>query len=111
MTAACLGRRPLHADPKTLALAAQRSVKCLCDQQRRENIVTRLDIFYRLDVGEGLETAVAFPAAPNMMDLLLISILGPFGGNQLITALNALYSEAGTTIEYCHVTSLVFASR
>jgi hypothetical protein len=43
-----------------------------------------------------------------MMDLLLISILGPFGGNQLITALNAPYSEAGTTIEYCHVTCLVF---
>jgi hypothetical protein len=78
-------------------------VKRLRDQQRRENIVTCPDFFYRLDIGEGLETAVAFPAVPNMMDLPLISILGPFRGKQLITALNTPHSEAGTTIEYCHL--------
>jgi len=33
-----------------------------------------------------------------MMDLSLIPILGPFGGNQLISTLNALHPEAGTTI-------------
>ena len=38
-------------------------------------------IFHHLRVDDGLETAVAFPTAPNMMDLPLITILGPFGGN------------------------------
>jgi hypothetical protein len=33
-----------------------------------------------------------------MMDLPLISILGPFGGNQLITALDAVDAEARTAI-------------
>jgi hypothetical protein len=49
---------------------------------------------------DGFETIVAFPAAPNMMDLSLIPILGPFGGDQLISALNAVHPEAGTTIGY-----------
>ena len=35
-----------------------------------------------------------------MTDLPLIPILGPFGGDQLISALNAIYPEAGTTIGY-----------
>jgi hypothetical protein len=34
-----------------------------------------------LRVDDGLETAVAFPTAPNMMDSPLTPILGPFGGN------------------------------
>ena len=35
-----------------------------------------------------------------MMDLPLISILGPFRGKQLITALNAPHPEAGSTFGY-----------
>jgi hypothetical protein len=44
----------------------------LYDQQRRENIIPCHDIFYRLGVDDGFETAVAVLAAPNMMDLPLI---------------------------------------
>jgi hypothetical protein len=70
----------------------------LCDQKRRENIVPCLDIFDQLGVRRrndyGLETAVAFRAAPKMKDVLLIEILGPIGGNQLIAALDAVYPEA-----------------
>jgi hypothetical protein len=87
---------------KTLVLAARRSVtvKRLCDQQRRENIVPFLFISHRLGVDEGFETAVAFPTAPNVMDLPLIPIFGPFGGNQLIVALSAVHLEGRTTIGY-----------
>ena len=70
----------------------------LCDQRQRKNVASCPDIFYRLGVGrkrdERLKTAVASPTVPNMMDLPLIPILGPFGGNQLIAALNALGAEA-----------------
>jgi hypothetical protein len=34
-----------------------------------------------------------------VMDLSLIPIFGPFGGNQLITALNAVYPEVGKPME------------
>jgi hypothetical protein len=56
----------------------------------------RHDSFYRLGVRRRnhLETAVALRALPKMDDLAFISILGPFGGNQLIAALNAVCSEA-----------------
>jgi hypothetical protein len=47
---------------------------------------------------ERLKTAVAIQAAPNMTDALIAAVLGPFGGYQLITALNALHPETGTTI-------------
>jgi hypothetical protein len=36
-----------------------------------------------------------------MTDLPFIPILGPFGGNQLITAFKAPHPEAGLTIGYC----------
>jgi hypothetical protein len=45
--------------------------------------------FYRLGIDNGLETVVAFPTPPNVMDLPVIPIFGPFGGNQLLTALDA----------------------
>jgi len=35
---------------------------------------------------------------PNVMDLPLIPILGPFGGNQLVAALDARHPEFGTPI-------------
>ena len=70
----------------------------LCYQRQRENIASCHDIFYQLVVSgkrdERLETAVAFPATPKMMDLPLIPTLGPFGSNQIVTALNAFYSKA-----------------
>jgi len=34
-----------------------------------------------------------------VMDLSLIPIFGPFGRNQLITALNAVYPEVGKPME------------
>jgi hypothetical protein len=40
---------------------------------------------------ERLKTAVAIQAAPNVIDTLIATILGLFGGYQLITALNALH--------------------
>jgi hypothetical protein len=46
---------------------------------------------------ERLETAAAFPAVPNMTGAPIAPVLGPFGGDQLITALNAFHPEAGTT--------------
>jgi hypothetical protein len=74
----------------------------LCDQQRRETIVPCREIFHLIGVGrkqdERLETAAAFPAVPNMTGALIAPVLRPFGGNQLITALNAFHPEAGTTI-------------
>jgi hypothetical protein len=61
---------------------------------------------------DGLEIAVAFPTVPNMMDLPLISILGPFGCNQLIPALSALHPEVGTAMGcYRHRNLSAFASK
>jgi hypothetical protein len=37
---------------------------------------------------ERLKTAVAIQAVPNVTDALIAPVLGPFGGYQLITALN-----------------------
>ena len=45
---------------------------------------------------ERLKTAVAIQAAPYVTDALIATVLGPFGGHQLITALNALHPETGT---------------
>jgi hypothetical protein len=75
-----------------------RNRSALCDQQRWKNIVTCHDIIHRFGVGRKrdyrLETAIAFPTLPNMMDLPLIPILGPFGGNQLTVASDAVRPEA-----------------
>jgi hypothetical protein len=61
---------------------------------------------------DGLEIAIAFPTVPNMMDLPLISILGPFGCNQFITALSALHPEVGTAMGRSRHDNLsAFASR
>jgi hypothetical protein len=54
-------------------------------------------IFHHLRVDDGLEGAV-----PKMTYLPFISILGPFGGNQLIVALNAICPEARTTFGCYH---------
>jgi hypothetical protein len=58
--------------------------------------------FHRLCVDDGFKTAVAFPTAPKMTILMLTPILGPFGGDQLIVALNAGHPESGTKIGFCH---------
>jgi hypothetical protein len=61
---------------------------------------------------DGLEKAVAFPTVPNMMDLPLISIFGPFGCNQLIAALSALHPEVGMAMGHCRQANLdAFASK
>ena len=59
---------------------------CLCDEQRRQNIV-HCDDFIRLgrNQNHGLETAVASPAVPKMMDFPLIPTLGPFGSNDFVS--------------------------
>jgi hypothetical protein len=59
-------------------------------------------IFHRLCVDDGFKTAVAFPTAPKMTILMLTPILGPFGGDQLIVALNAGHPEGGTKIGFYH---------
>jgi hypothetical protein len=48
------------------------------------------------------ESKSAFPAVPNMTGALIAPVLRPFGGDQLITALNAFHPEAGTTIGNSH---------
>ena len=50
--------------------------------------------------------SVAFPTAPKMTILMLTPILGPFGGDQLIVALNAGHPESGTMIGFYHHRSL-----
>jgi hypothetical protein len=49
-----------------------------------------------------VETATAFPAVPNMTGALIAPVLGPFGGDQLITALNAFHPEVGTRVGTSH---------
>jgi len=78
----------------------------LCDEQRGEQ--RRIDNVPCLDIphcpGDGrkrddrLEVEVTFPAVPKMTDLPLIPILRPFGGNQLVTALDAGHPKFGATI-------------
>jgi hypothetical protein len=51
-------------------------------------------VFRRFDIDYGFKTAVTFPTAPKMTILMLTPILGPFGSDQIIVALNALHSEA-----------------
>ena len=65
---------------------------------RDGKICPLLQSFYRFGIDKCLKTVVAFPTAPNMMDLLLTPILGPFGGNQLLTALDAGHPESGATL-------------
>ena len=45
-----------------------------------------------------LEAKVTLPTVPQMTDLPLIPLLRPFGGDQLIVALNAGHAKFGTTI-------------
>ena len=59
-----------------------------------ENFAPYHGIFRHLRVDDSFETAVAFATTPMMTILLLAPILGPFGGDQLIVALNALRPEA-----------------
>jgi hypothetical protein len=49
-----------------------------------------------------VETATAFPAVPNMTGALIAPVLRPFGGDQLITALNAFHPEVGTRVGTSH---------
>jgi len=47
-----------------------------------------------LDFDDRFKAARATPAFPHMMDLPLVPIFGPRGSNQLVTAMNALDTEA-----------------
>jgi hypothetical protein len=62
------------------------------------------NIFYRLGVRRrnDFERAIASRAVPKMSYLPLVTILGPFGGNQLIVALNAICPETRTTFGWYH---------
>jgi hypothetical protein len=75
------------------------------DQQRWE-IIALVIIFLLTGLGrkqdQRVETATAFPAVPNVTGALIAPVLRPFGGDQVITALNAFHSEAGTTIGNSH---------
>ena len=53
--------------------------------------------------------SVAFPTAPKMTILMLTPILGPFGGDQLIVALNAGHPESGTEIGFIVVGTSMFS--
>ena len=74
----------------------------LPDPSRREHFVASHGIFRHLGFDDGFETAVALPTVPNMMDLPLITILRPFGRNQLIVAIGAVHPEAETAFEWYH---------
>ena len=83
----------------------------LCDQPRRASVASSHDIFYpshnifyRLGVRrrDDFERAIASRAAPKVTYLPPIPILGPFGGNQLIVALNAICPETRTTFGWYH---------
>jgi hypothetical protein len=69
---------------------------------RRENFVACHGIFRHLRFDDGFKTAVALPTAPNMTDLPLITILRPFGRNQLIVAIGAVHPEAETAFDICN---------
>jgi hypothetical protein len=62
------------------------------------------NIFYRLGVRRrnDFERAIAPRAVPKMTYLPLIPIFGPFRGNQLFVASNAICAEARTTFGRCH---------
>jgi hypothetical protein len=81
------------------------AIDVLCDQPLREGVASSLvvsypshNIFYRLGVcmRNDFERAIASRAAPKVTYLSSIPILGPFGGNQLIVALNAICPETRT---------------
>jgi hypothetical protein len=62
------------------------------------------NIFYRLGVHSrnDFKRAIASRAAPKVTYLPSISILGPFGSNQLIVASNAICPETRTTFGWYH---------
>ena len=83
----------------------------LCDQPRRASVASSHDIFYpshnifyRLGVRrrDDFERAIASRAVPKVTYLPPIPILGPFGGNQLIVASNAICPETRTTSGWYH---------
>jgi hypothetical protein len=82
------------------------AIDFLRDQPRREGVASSHDIFYpthnifyRLGVRRrnDFERAIASRAVPKVTYLPSIPILGPFGGNQLIVASNAICPETRTT--------------
>ena len=64
---------------------------------RDHQLVLRHDILlHRLGVDDGFKTIIASPTAPKMTILLRTPIFGPFGGNQLVAAMDARHPEFGT---------------
>ena len=83
----------------------------LCDQPQRAGVASSHDMFYpshnifyrlRLRRRNDFERAIASRAVPKMTYLSFVTILGPFGSNQLIAASNAICSETRTTFGCCH---------
>ncbi len=102
--------RVLGADAVYLPGSPHCLVSVLRDQPRLGSVASCDDIFYsshhlfyRPDVRRrnDLEGAAAFRAVPLMSDLPLVSILGLFGRDERVGALNALHSEARTTSGGC----------
>ena len=87
------------------------AIDFLRDQPRRASVASSHDvfypshnIFYRLGVRRrnDFERAIASRALPKMTNLPLVTIFGPFGGNQLIGASNAICPETRTTFGWYH---------
>ena len=81
------------------------------DQPQRASAASSHDIFYpshsifyRLGVRRrnDFERAIASRALPKMTYLPIVTILGPFGGNQLIVASNAICPKTRTTFGWYH---------
>ena len=89
--------------------ARYRQCCLLCDQPQRASVASSHDIFYpshnifyRLGArrGNDFERAIASRAAPKVTYLPPIPIFGPFGGNQVIVASNAICPETRTTFQW-----------
>jgi hypothetical protein len=87
------------------------AIDFLRDQPQRASAASSHDIFYpshnifyRLGVRRrnDFERAIAARAVPKMTYLPLVTILGPFGGNQLVVASNAICPETRTTFGWSH---------
>jgi hypothetical protein len=97
------------------------AIDFLRDQPQRASVASSHDIFYlshnicyRLGVRRrnDFERAIASGAVPKMTYLPLVTIFGPFGGNQLIVASDAICPETRPTFGWyrSHGYSLAVAS-
>ena len=75
------------------------------DDAKDRHVGSCHDIFHRLAVGRKrdnrLEFAVTVPTAPYVMDLALISILCPFGSDQLTPTLDTVRNQLSHSVILC----------